>query len=211
MKKIKLKDTIIELRKKGYSYNKIVMETGCSKGTIAYHCGEGQKEKYRLRNANNREKQHPLKQKIENFIYRKYKQKSNHNYSKKKVEKIIYQKIVGFSKIKGKDYNYMNFTVKDLLNKIGEEPCCALTGEKINLEDSKTYQLDHIIPCSKGGDNNLDNCQLVCREANQAKGDLTMEEFIELCRKVVDHSSKKKKNKLASLDSNQEKGNQNPL
>jgi len=36
---------ILDLRSKGWSYNKIVKELGCSKGTVAYHCGPGQKEK----------------------------------------------------------------------------------------------------------------------------------------------------------------------
>jgi DNA-binding CsgD family transcriptional regulator len=33
-----MKDKIIELRKMGFSYNKIVELLGCSKSTISYHC-----------------------------------------------------------------------------------------------------------------------------------------------------------------------------
>ena len=33
-----MKDKILELRKKGLSYNEIVEELGCSKSTISYHC-----------------------------------------------------------------------------------------------------------------------------------------------------------------------------
>lgn len=36
---------IKKLHKKGYSYNQIKDELGCSKGTISYHLGKGQKEK----------------------------------------------------------------------------------------------------------------------------------------------------------------------
>lgn len=32
------KENIIELRLKGYNYNQIVKELGCSKGTVAFHC-----------------------------------------------------------------------------------------------------------------------------------------------------------------------------
>lgn len=40
-----MKDQILELRDKGYSYTQIQQELKCSKGTIAYYLGEGQKEK----------------------------------------------------------------------------------------------------------------------------------------------------------------------
>lgn len=35
---MKIKEKIIELRKLGYSYNKIVKELGCSKSTVSFHC-----------------------------------------------------------------------------------------------------------------------------------------------------------------------------
>lgn len=40
-----MKEQILKLRAKGYSYRQIQSKLGCSKGTIAYHLGEGQKEK----------------------------------------------------------------------------------------------------------------------------------------------------------------------
>jgi thymidine kinase len=45
MKKKTVKEKILELKKKGYSYSQIQKEVGCSKGTIAYHLGIGQKDK----------------------------------------------------------------------------------------------------------------------------------------------------------------------
>ena len=36
---------IKELYEKGLSYREIEKELGCSKGTISYHLGKGQKEK----------------------------------------------------------------------------------------------------------------------------------------------------------------------
>jgi hypothetical protein len=36
---------ILELRSRGYSYNLIVEELGCSKGTVSYYCGQDQKLK----------------------------------------------------------------------------------------------------------------------------------------------------------------------
>lgn len=44
-----LKERIIWLREKGYSYKRIENKLRCSKGTISYHVGEGQKRKYNVR------------------------------------------------------------------------------------------------------------------------------------------------------------------
>ena len=44
-----LKEDILDLHKKGLSYRQIQEELNCSKGTIAYHLGKGQKEKAKLR------------------------------------------------------------------------------------------------------------------------------------------------------------------
>ena len=43
------KENIFKLRAEGKSYREIQAELGCSKGTIAYHLGENQKERYHQR------------------------------------------------------------------------------------------------------------------------------------------------------------------
>lgn len=60
---------------------------------------------------------------------------------------------------------------------------CALTGEAMVQGQNAT--IDHIVPCSRGGSSDKTNLQWVTRRANQAKNDLTTEEFVELCRAVV--------------------------
>ena len=90
----------------------------------------------------------------------------------------------------------MAFTIQEFLDKVGDHPICSLTGRSIDLMKPASYQLDHIVPRSKGGDNSLDNCQLTCKEANQAKHNLTKKEFLQLCKEVVDY------HKLREQDSN---------
>jgi 5-methylcytosine-specific restriction endonuclease McrA len=59
---------------------------------------------------------------------------------------------------------------------------CALTGRSMNIEDA---DLDHIIPQSRGGLATLDNLRWTWRRANEAKGNMTDSEFLDLCRDVI--------------------------
>lgn len=49
---------------------------------------------------------------------------------------------------------------------------CVACGSKDSLE------IDHIVPIHKGGGNELENLQALCKSCNSAKGTKTMEEFI---------------------------------
>lgn len=186
-----LKPKIIELSDQGYSYNQIADALGCSKGTISYHLGQGQKEKARKRSQKTRES-NPLKTKYWHFISEKQ-LGSKPSAIDGKVRKILHSKRSTFASINRthgyKGYDFM-FTLDELIEKIGDNPVCYLTGREIDLSKSRSYSLDHIIPRSKGGDNSLENCGLTCRDANQAKYDLTLEEFVSLCQEVVDKFKK---------------------
>jgi 5-methylcytosine-specific restriction endonuclease McrA len=171
---------ILELRALGYSYNKIASELNCSKSLICYHCGENQKNKNKNRGRKNK-KQNPLKTKLNRF-QEKTKRRKKISPQRPDIYRILINKRHHFN-LKG---DYM-FTIQQLMEKLGENPKCYLTGKSINLADSRTYSLDHIVPRSKGGDNSLENCGLTCSDANRAKHDLTLEEFIALCKSVVDN------------------------
>ena len=49
--------------------------------------------------------------------------------------------------------------------------CCVVCGSAENLE------IDHIIPVSRGGTNDRENLQLLCRTCNRSKWAYTMEEW----------------------------------
>jgi len=59
---------------------------------------------------------------------------------------------------------------------------CALTKRKLD----KTAQLDHVISKARGGKDFKENLRWVCKEANLARRELNDEEFIKLCRDVID-------------------------
>ncbi len=161
-----LQQEIIRLRKEGKTYTQIQNILDCSKGTIAYHCSSGQKQKTKNRNARHSTRRGALYKKIQGFCY---------NYGKNSPNR----------------KNYPLLKQADVEKKIGTNPICYLTGEPIDLQDMPRYSLDHIIPLSRGGESTLENMGLALKEANQAKSDLTKEEFLALCVKVLQHNGYK--------------------
>ncbi len=65
---------------------------------------------------------------------------------------------------------------------------CALTGAKLTRENA---EVDHVLPQSRGGSNNIDNLQWTIKDVNRAKQGLTDQEFFDLCKQVVEHSEKR--------------------
>lgn len=61
---------------------------------------------------------------------------------------------------------------------------CALSGRALTPE---TASLDHIVPLSRGGTHDLANVWIVNHQVNSAKGTMTFEEFLTLCKDVVTH------------------------
>lgn len=166
-----MKDEIIKLRNEGKSYNQIKIILGCSKSTISYHCGEGQKlkSKERLKKLLGTS---PLLKKIDNFKNRRLSNKTRDFQRKRDGNKYSNERVY-------------DFTQDDVINKISKNPICYLSGEQIDISDTKSYHFDHIIPLSKGGDNTLKNLGITTKSINRSKSDLTIDEFIELCKTVL--------------------------
>ena len=79
-----------------------------------------------------------------------------------------------------------NVTLKNLLDKIGEEPRCYLSGRKIDLSKPESYSLDHIVPICEGGDSSLENLGLTSLNANCSKAHLKLDEYLLLCKDVLE-------------------------
>lgn len=180
-----LKNKILELINQGVSFRQIAKILKCSTGSICYHTREDQKIKSKLRKRKYDKSSHPFKRKI--FLYsREYDKKINLKTTNATVEKLIGLKILKFSfnkveKVQEKPL----FTIDDVIKKFEQNPRCYLTGDYIDINKPRTYQFDHIIPRSRGGDNSLDNLGICTKNANMAKTDMMLDEFIELCKKVV--------------------------
>ena len=59
---------------------------------------------------------------------------------------------------------------------------CAMTGRRLTPQ---TAALDHIVPVRFGGEHLIENTQVLHKDVNRAKGSLTSEEFVGLCREVA--------------------------
>ena len=55
-----------------------------------------------------------------------------------------------------------------------KEVICAYCEEPVAKED---WSIDHFLPLSRGGKNNIRNMVMSCYKCNKAKGDMTGEEF----------------------------------
>lgn len=75
-------------------------------------------------------------------------------------------------------------TAGELLERLAQQKFkCALTG--VPLESSMAVP-DHRVPLSRGGKHRIENIDIVHVVANRAKGDMTTEEFVDLCKQVVE-------------------------
>tara|TARA_B110000285_G_C14839435_1_gene474643 strand:- start:43 stop:720 length:678 start_codon:yes stop_codon:yes gene_type:complete len=75
------------------------------------------------------------------------------------------------------------------LEKVSEiEWCmpCTVCGEELIINPKgENMHLDHIVPHSRGGSGERSNIVPIHKRCNQSKADMTMEEFVELCEKVI--------------------------
>ena len=172
------KNNILKLRKQGLSFKEIAKKLGCSLSTTSYHCGNGN-EKIRVKS----QKRLPICSKVSSFKARCLRSNFESFRAKLKTFK---------RRSKGRNPTTTvvnsikkNYSCKDVISKIGETPKCYLTGEDIDINKPETYNLDHIIPVSKGGSNDLSNLGICLKKANQAKGELLIDELHDLCEKIL--------------------------
>lgn len=180
-----MKEQILALRAEGKTYREIQTIVNCSKSTINYYCAEDGKDKVGTRQKKRRLVSHPYMSKIERFNCVKRHTRTRKNLRSEKRR--FTDKVYDFCTVNGN--KNMLFTVQDVINKFGENPKCYLTGVEIDIYKPSTYHFDHIVPVSRGGENTIDNLGICTREANFCKRDLTHQEFLQLCQKVVDYAN----------------------
>lgn len=71
---------------------------------------------------------------------------------------------------------------------------CAYCGQHRNI---KYMTVDHIIPLSKGGTDDIENLQCTCKKCNQFKDNMLPSEFTAFVRCVLENSMRIEKNSAA--------------
>jgi 5-methylcytosine-specific restriction endonuclease McrA len=91
-----------------------------------------------------------------------------------------YLETTGKKRMQGK--NGPLVTAKQLQQKLEEQNFkCALTGAILTPALSS---LDHVDPRSRGGDDGIENLQIVLPVVNKAKGTMTQSQFVAMCHAV---------------------------
>lgn len=182
-----LKTDILDLRSQGRTYDQISEELGCSKGTISYHLGSGQKNKQLDRNKRFRATR-VFGSHLMNFRAsdpRRNIETFDDATVESSYDKRLRDKANDFQK--GSQVSD-KFTYSEVVSKIGEAPVCYLSGRPIDLTNPRSFHFDHVVPRTKGGKNSLDNLGITAREANIAKSNLSVEELLELCTDILTHN-----------------------
>jgi 5-methylcytosine-specific restriction endonuclease McrA len=111
---------------------------------------------------------------------RKYALKTRNNY---KSNAIFTEKLIGAFKRRKSVILDIKLLTEQFFIKFGRKEFyeCYITGDII---PAYKISLDHIIPLSQGGEDNINNIGITNWKINRMKGDNTLEEFIELCNKV---------------------------
>lgn len=182
-----LKQQILDLHNAGKSYREIEKLLGCSRGTISYYLNPNTKIQTVVRTRKYREKHGKLSRKLSTFLYAS--RSKGRAVSTERARKILKNRMENFFRNKKtREHGVQMFTLEDVIKKCGEKPVCYLTGEQLDFNNPVDISFDHIIPVSKGGANTLDNLGICTKQVNQSKTDMTPDEYLNLCKKVLEHA-----------------------
>lgn len=158
---------IQNLRNEGLKYREIAKILNCSLSTISYYLGKDQ----------------DLKSKRRLDKYRTNEQRLSIVRLKSKYYAIFQPRGLKSKKVK----QFPTFTYEEFLKHLKKFDKCYLTGLKIDYMDTGSWEMDHIIPYIKGGDNSLDNLRPCIRWANRMKHDCLLEDFRNQCKIISDN------------------------
>ncbi len=65
---------------------------------------------------------------------------------------------------------------------------CAICGKFVSYDD---FTIDHMVPLSKGGTNEMDNLQLACNVCNRIKQDILPEDFMKKLTEIILYQMRK--------------------
>lgn len=169
---------ILELKDKNYTHRQIAKELGIGKSTVTQFLNPNVKKK-NLERTRQWDKTNRFYNKIKRFFSKSYRSQIG------SCSGLVAwrNKIKCF--FRGEKMKYKEEMIK-IQNKFGPNPRCYLTGIELSYDRPEEFNLDHVIPKSKGGESTLDNMGILTVEANKAK-----DEHIEYCKKVLEYQGYK--------------------
>ena len=75
------------------------------------------------------------------------------------------------------NHRFKMFTRRDLIVRDGGQCYLCKKGLEVNSRD---MTIDHVVPISRGGLSTLINMRICCNECNNKKGDLLLDEYLNL-------------------------------
>lgn len=192
-----LKDQILELKSKGFKQKDIAKKLGCSASTVCWHFNPDKQLK----------KSQERKKKIAPHIVKLQRNISRFNKTKTKVRQKreiktltlsearanvrcrlkCYAKIHKSNTKRTKMVNIDAVIEKYNITDNNTEIICRYTGKTLEWTKPEEFHMDHIMPRSRGGDNTIENLQIISKEANTAKGDMTHDEFVAFIKLCFNH------------------------
>lgn len=108
-----------------------------------------------------------VRSQIKNFIEQVNESKQVSNLKKKRVKKAAVVNNIDANKKPKKNSRYISKSTRIAVLHRDKYKCvfCGRSSQQIEL------QIDHIIPFSQGGSNQIDNLQTLCIDCNQGKSD----------------------------------------
>lgn len=116
-----------------------------------------------------------------------WKHMTSEEYEKIKMEKLERVEAKRDNKGKIKRRTYSQDTRKLIYNNAGG--CCELCGKKLLFED---MTIDHVIPLSMGGADEVENLSCVCLSDNKFKSNILPDDFMERITEIFMYQMEKK-------------------
>lgn len=107
---------------------------------------------------------------------KKHKRDGNKRFKEREPEKFKLRQKISRIKRQGGKGNVTRLKIIELYHDQNER--CAYCGISIYWSVPRDIHIDHVIPLSKGGSNDIDNLALTCHACNESKGDKLLTDWL---------------------------------
>ena len=190
-------DQILKLKEEGFNQSQIAKKLGCSPSTVCWHLNP---EKQLKKSQERKKKIAPHIAKWQRNISR-FSTAKTKNKEKREIKDLTFSEASAKFRGRLKDYakkhksdtertkmvNIAKVVEKYNITEEKTKIICRYTGDVLDWKKPEECEIDHEYPRSKGGENTIENLQILSKLANQAKGDMTHDEFIDFIKKCYHH------------------------